>query len=66
MVLFDYVITHELAHLLHPDHTPAFWSALGHAMLDYEARRERLRRPGAKLVVAKVRPCTRRTRPMLP
>jgi hypothetical protein len=48
--LLDYVIAHELAHLLHPDHTPAFWSALGQAMPDYEARREKLRRLGPKLV----------------
>lgn len=48
--LFDCVIALELAHLLHPDHTTAFWSALGHAMADYEARRERLRRLGPKLV----------------
>ena len=44
--LFDYVIAHELAHLLHPDHTPAFWSTLGHARPDYEARREKLHRLG--------------------
>ena len=48
--LFDYVVAHELAHLLHPDHTPAFWSTLGHVMPDYEARREKLRRLGPKLV----------------
>ncbi len=48
--LLDYVVAHELAHLLHPDHTPAFWSTLGQAMPDYESRREKLRRLGRKLV----------------
>ncbi|HNN98461.1 MAG TPA: SprT family zinc-dependent metalloprotease [Pseudomonadota bacterium] len=48
--LIDYVIAHELIHLIHPDHTRDFWATLGHAMPDYEARREALRRLGAQIV----------------
>lgn len=48
--LMEYVVAHELVHLQHADHTPAFWRRLGEAMPDYEARRERLREVGADLV----------------
>lgn len=48
--LIDYVVAHELAHLLHPGHTPDFWAALGRIMPDYEERREALRRLGDRLV----------------
>lgn len=48
--LIDYVVAHELVHLLHPDHTRDFWSTLGRAMPDYEVRRESLRRLGRQVV----------------
>lgn len=48
--LLDYVIVHELIHLLHSDHTPAYWAALGQAQPDYEDRRDALRKIGARLV----------------
>lgn len=48
--LVDYVVVHELIHLVHADHTPAFWAALGRAMPDYEERRDALRKIGARLV----------------
>jgi predicted metal-dependent hydrolase len=41
--LIDYVVAHELAHLLEPRHTPAFWSVLDRAMPDWTTRREALR-----------------------
>jgi predicted metal-dependent hydrolase len=48
--LLDYVISHELVHLLHPDHTRDFWATLGRVMPDYERRRERLRVLGRAMV----------------
>lgn len=48
--LVDYVVVHELVHLVHAEHGPEFWAALGHAMPDYEARREALRHLGRRLV----------------
>lgn len=48
--LIDYVVAHELMHLEHPDHTSAFWRALGRVMPDYETRRSQLRDLGPRLV----------------
>lgn len=45
----DYIVVHELVHLLHPNHTDAFWNELDKVMPDYERRREWLRRNGAGL-----------------
>ncbi len=50
MRLVDYVVAHELVHLRYPDHTRAFWAALGEVMSDYEERREALRRFGRMMV----------------
>lgn len=48
--LLDYVVAHELVHLLHADHTREFWATLGRVMPDYEARREKLRVMGRAMV----------------
>ena len=46
----DYVIVHELTHLVHRHHDRNFWAALGAAIGDYESRREDLRRIGPGIV----------------
>jgi predicted metal-dependent hydrolase len=38
--VLEYAVVHELAHLRHRDHTPAFWRAVGEVVDDYELRRE--------------------------
>jgi predicted metal-dependent hydrolase len=47
--LVDYVVAHELVHLRHPDHTPAFWAELGRVLPDYDRRRTELRKLGPHL-----------------
>jgi len=51
VLLVDYVVAHELCHLVHHDHSAAFWQLLGTIMPNYEVARDRLRREGAQFVV---------------
>ena len=39
----EYIIVHELAHLVQPDHSPAFHAVVAEVMPDWKARRQRLR-----------------------
>lgn len=36
----EYVVVHELVHLLEPHHTPVFWARVERAMPDYAARKQ--------------------------
>lgn len=49
LMLIDYVVAHELCHLRHPNHSPAFWRLLGVLLPDFRERRERLRVFGAEI-----------------
>jgi predicted metal-dependent hydrolase len=40
----DYVITHELIHLIHPNHSSEFYNLLDTLMPDWRARQQRLER----------------------
>jgi predicted metal-dependent hydrolase len=44
--LVDYVVAHELVHLIHRHHGHDFWSALGRVMPAYDDRRRTLRKLG--------------------
>ena len=46
----EYVVAHELAHLVEPNHTPEFWLAVERTMPDYEARKAWLAEHGGRLV----------------
>ena len=46
----DYVVVHELVHLIHRNHTPQFWSDVGRYIPDYEALRGHLRELGPSLI----------------
>jgi predicted metal-dependent hydrolase len=49
MFVIDYVIVHELAHLIEANHTPTFWSILRARMPTVEKARSWLRQNGAML-----------------
>ena len=45
----DYVLVHELAHRIVPNHSASFWALVRRALPDFEERRKWLRRHGAEL-----------------
>jgi predicted metal-dependent hydrolase len=47
--LVEYVVAHELVHLVVPTHSADFWSCLERLMPDYLERKQRLAKIGAKL-----------------
>ena len=49
LTLIDYVAAHELAHLIHLDHSPLFWAQVAKLCPDALARRATLRTMGASL-----------------
>jgi len=42
--VMDYVIVHELCHLIHPHHSPQFWQKVRSIIPDYKKRREWLKK----------------------
>lgn len=48
--VLDYVAAHEVAHLLHLDHSPAFWDRVALLHPGWQARRDWLRRNGQELL----------------
>jgi len=51
MGIVDYVLVHELCHLVHHDHSRDFWKMLGVYVPDYTERKEWLRVNGSLLMV---------------
>jgi predicted metal-dependent hydrolase len=49
--LVDYVVAHEVAHLVEMNHSDRFWRVVGEVMPDYAARRKQLRREGHRYLV---------------
>ena len=45
----DYVLLHELCHLLEPSHRPEFWRILERALPDWRERKEELYRRAADI-----------------
>ncbi|MDN5881058.1 MAG: M48 family metallopeptidase [Nitrosospira sp.] len=44
--LVDYVVAHELSHLIEMNHSPAFWQTVGHVYPGYVVARKELKRLG--------------------
>lgn len=49
--LVDYVLAHELCHVVHKNHSRRFWNKLAGVMPDWRVRREELRRLGPGLSI---------------
>jgi hypothetical protein len=49
--LVDYVVIHELCHLIYHDHSPEFWRELARVMPDYQHCRDWLRENAHELVI---------------
>lgn len=49
MRIVDYVIVHELGHMIHADHSSEFWTVVASVMPDYDERKDWLRVNGPTL-----------------
>ncbi|WP_461206713.1 M48 family metallopeptidase [Clostridium sp. DL1XJH146] len=47
--VIDYVVVHELCHLIHMNHSKDFWSLVQHIMPDYDIKKKWLKENGFKL-----------------
>ena len=47
----DYVVLHEMCHIIHKDHQKQFWSAVNRVMPDYKKRKALLKRDGWRYVL---------------
>ena len=44
----EYLVVHELVHLIEPHHTPAFWTRVERVMPDYASRKQWLTESGGQ------------------
>lgn len=47
--LFDYIVMHELCHLVHLDHSREFWEMMEEVLPDYNDKRRRLKSEGTTI-----------------
>ena len=45
--VLDYVVVHELTHLIHKNHTKVFWNQIDKVLPDYQERKQWLKVNGA-------------------
>jgi len=51
--IVDYVVVHELSHLVHHDHSDKFWRTIASVIFDYADRKQWLKTDGHKLLILK-------------
>ena len=49
--IVDYVVVHELCHLKHPNHSPAYWRSVKRVVPEFAIFRKWLSEHGSKLVI---------------
>jgi predicted metal-dependent hydrolase len=49
--IVDYVMVHELCHLKHPNHSPAYWKSVKREVSDYEVCRGWLKEHARELII---------------
>jgi|BioPla2DNA2_1021312.scaffolds.fasta_scaffold13158_2 predicted metal-dependent hydrolase len=49
MTIIDYIVVHELAHFIYPNHNESFWNVVDKVLPDYLERKNWLRENGAAL-----------------
>jgi predicted metal-dependent hydrolase len=47
--IIDYIVIHEMSHLVHPNHSKRFWQKVESILPDYKKRRKWLRDNGLRL-----------------
>ena len=52
--ILDYVVVHELCHLLEMNHSPRFWSQVEKILPDYRERRNWLKKKGGTYLQTKI------------
>jgi len=48
----EYVVVHELVHLIEPHHTPGFWMRVERALPDFAAKKQWLAEHGREAVAS--------------
>jgi predicted metal-dependent hydrolase len=51
VAVLDYIITHEMVHLKHPNHSTDFWDELDKKMPNYREQEEWLKKNGVKMTL---------------
>ena len=49
--IVDYAVVHELCHMQHPNHSPAYWKSVKREISDYEISRQWLKVHADELVI---------------
>jgi len=49
--VIEYLVVHELVHLIHPNHSKKFWQTVAEIIPDYEEKKEWLRINGRRLTI---------------